>query len=146
MSIATSSSSQYISDGMMRSCKPSPERFTPGDLLRLAVIWLAALATISCGGNGPKQNPTTAGTPETESGKKVTLAWDPSATVVHGYHVYRSDKTGGPYEKLTSAPVTKTTYTDSTVRSGRTYYYVVTSVGFDGKESGYSNEIVVKAP
>jgi fibronectin type 3 domain-containing protein len=36
-----------------------------------------------------------------------------------------------------------TNYTDSTVVSGTTYYYVTTEVNAQGQESGYSN--VVKA-
>jgi hypothetical protein len=33
-----------------------------------------------------------------------------------------------------------TTYTDSTVVSGITYYYVATAVNSESQESGYSNQ------
>ena len=124
----------------------------PVAILCLVLLGFTALPFGGCGaGSTGHQGTSPARTqpepkPEPENDKQVTLAWDPSLSVVHGYHVYRGDKPGGPYERLTSAPVPRPTYSDKTVRSGRTYYYVVTAVGFDGKESSYSNEIVVKAP
>jgi fibronectin type 3 domain-containing protein len=57
-----------------------------------------------------------------------------------GYNTYSGTKTGGPYTKLTSAPKATTSYTDSTVQSGLTYYYVVTAVDSAGMESAFSTE------
>ena len=37
-------------------------------------------------------------------------------------------------------------YHDSGVSSGQTYYYVVTAVGVNSAESGYSNETVAVIP
>jgi fibronectin type 3 domain-containing protein len=39
-----------------------------------------------------------------------------------------------------------TSYADSTVQSGTTYYYVVTSVGTDSVESPYSNQVTAIVP
>jgi fibronectin type 3 domain-containing protein len=39
-----------------------------------------------------------------------------------------------------------TTYTDSTVSSGQTYYYVATAVDDNSEESGYSNEAQAVIP
>ena len=36
-------------------------------------------------------------------------------------------------------------YTDSTVQSGTTYYYVITAVDGQG-QSGYSNQVTVTVP
>jgi fibronectin type 3 domain-containing protein len=70
----------------------------------------------------------------------VNLFWDASSSSVTGYNVYRGEQSGGPYTKINTAPVAGTTYTDSSVQAGQTYYYVTTSVGTDGMESGYSNQ------
>lgn len=76
----------------------------------------------------------------------VDLTWvaSPSAGVL-GYNVYRSSTTGGPYSLLNSSLVTGTTYTDSAVQSGQTYYYVVRAKSAS-EESGPSNEATAVIP
>jgi hypothetical protein len=69
----------------------------------------------------------------------VTLSWSASASTVASYKVYRGAISGGPYSQL-SANVKATTYTDSTVQSGTTYYYVTSAVDAAGTESIFSNE------
>jgi hypothetical protein len=76
----------------------------------------------------------------------VVLAWIPSTSLVAGYHVYRSENSGGPYVKLSHGIVQADTYTDSNVQSGLTYYYVVTSVAFAGMESADSTQTSVTIP
>ena len=76
----------------------------------------------------------------------VTLNWQAGPSSVEGYNVYRSEVSGGPYQRITSSPVTSPTYTDSTVQSGGHYFYVVTSVKKNGEESAYSNEVAVIIP
>jgi hypothetical protein len=70
----------------------------------------------------------------------VVLSWNASASPVIGYNVYRGQVSGGPYTKVTSAPVSVTSDVDSTVQSGSTYYYTVTSIDSSNMESGLSNE------
>ena len=70
----------------------------------------------------------------------VVLSWNASASSVIGYNVYRGQASGGPYTKVTSAPVSVTSDVDSTVQSGSTYYYTVTSIDSSNMESGFSNE------
>jgi hypothetical protein len=65
----------------------------------------------------------------------VVLAWNPSVSLVTGYHVYRSENSDGPFKKLSNGIVSADTYTDSTVVPGNTYYYMVKSVGHGGAES-----------
>lgn len=59
----------------------------------------------------------------------VRLAWegvtDPDLA---GYRIYRSITPGRGYQPLTPTPQSATTYVDADVRSGQTYYYVVTAV------------------
>jgi hypothetical protein len=76
----------------------------------------------------------------------VDLTWDPSTSVVDGYNVYRGTTAGGPYSKINSALDVTTAYTDSTVQSGKTYYYVTTAVDNTGGESVFSNEVQAIIP
>jgi hypothetical protein len=76
----------------------------------------------------------------------VDLSWNASTSVVVGYNVYRSTTSGGPYTKLNSALVPTTAYTDSSVQSGLTYFYVVTAVDSGGRESFNSNQTTAAIP
>ncbi|WP_281883148.1 fibronectin type III domain-containing protein [Paenibacillus sp. YYML68] len=69
--------------------------------------------------------------------QKVDLAWTESPNAL-AYNVKRSTTAGGPYTVIASN-VTGTTYSDTAVSNGTTYYYVVSAVNADG-ESGNSNE------
>jgi hypothetical protein len=78
----------------------------------------------------------------------VSISWDPSAsTNAAFYKVYRGTVSGGPYNLL-ATNITASTYTDSTVQSGATYYYVTTTVSTAGLESIFSNQFkgVVATP
>jgi fibronectin type 3 domain-containing protein len=55
-----------------------------------------------------------------------------------GYNVYRGAISGGPYTKVNSSLIVGTTYTDSLVQAGQSYYYVATAVDTSGNESAYS--------
>lgn len=77
----------------------------------------------------------------------VDLAWAASSgSGVVGYNIYRATKTGGPYTKINSSMNVDTTFTDSTVVAGTTYFYVVTAVDGSGTESAYSNEAKAVVP
>jgi len=76
----------------------------------------------------------------------VALRWNPSKTAVAGYNVYRAEKSGGPYEKLTSQPVGAAAFADTDVQAGRTYFYTVTAVDSKQRESAKSAEIRATVP
>jgi len=76
----------------------------------------------------------------------VTLNWTTSASTVSGYNVYTSAVSGGPYTKLNSTPITATTYVDTSVQSGLTYFYVATSVDSSSVESADSAEVSAIIP
>ena len=81
------------------------------------------------------------------SGHPVSLTWNPSVSdVVIGYNVYRSLVSGGFYSLLISGPNPSTNYTDMSVQSGQTYYYVVTAVDSSSAESDYSSEVSASVP
>jgi hypothetical protein len=75
----------------------------------------------------------------TQPSHSVNLLWNPSSSSVSGYNIYRGTASGGPYLKLTSAPTSSLAFTDTSVQSGMTYYYVATAVDLNNTESGYSN-------
>lgn len=74
----------------------------------------------------------------------VSLSWNSPATDggsgITGYKVYRGPSSGG--ETLLASLGVQSSYTDSSVRNGLTYYYEVTAVNGVG-ESIPSNEVVV---
>ncbi len=65
----------------------------------------------------------------------VNLSWLPSADNVLGYHVYRSASPSGPFTRLTSAPVSQTSYTDGALAPG-TYTYMTRAVKLQLTPSG----------
>jgi Putative Ig domain/Protein of unknown function (DUF1573) len=81
------------------------------------------------------------------SGYSVVLTWTASTSSgVTGYNVYRSTVNGSGYAKINASPVAGLTYTDTTVTSGQTYYYVTTSVDDSGDESAYSEVLQMVIP
>jgi hypothetical protein len=73
---------------------------------------------------------------------KVQLTWSPVLGAA-SYNVYRSEQSGGPYVKIGDTTSAYSTYLDTTVKTGTTYYYVVGPV-VDGKELCMSNQASAK--
>jgi len=76
----------------------------------------------------------------------VSLSWNSSASAVAGYHVYRSQVSGGPYSILDPSVVASDVYSDSSVQAGSTYYYIVRSVTQAGVESADSTQAMATIP
>jgi Abnormal spindle-like microcephaly-assoc'd, ASPM-SPD-2-Hydin len=76
----------------------------------------------------------------------VTLNWRPSASSYAGFNLYRGSLSGGPYTKVNSAFISATSFIDTSVTSGQTYYYVATEVDSTGAESVYSSEVIATIP
>ena len=73
----------------------------------------------------------------------AVISWDAVAAAA-GYNVFRGDSAtvavdGSP---VNTSPLTTTTFTDSTVLAGETYYYVVVAVGADELSSAPSSPSV----
>lgn len=118
-------------------------------ILATIILLLAeTLLLIGCAGTASSQQPASQqpGLNVALTAHSATLSWDPSATVGVGYRVYRSTESGDSYALLNSALVSTTSFTDSTVEKGETYFYVVTAVDADRNESEYSNEVFAAIP
>jgi fibronectin type 3 domain-containing protein len=81
------------------------------------------------------------------------LIWTPGAPVtgltVSGYNIYRSTTAngeGGSFALNGSTLVTTTSYTDTSVVPGTTYFYVVAAQSSNGNQSGFSNEATSVIP
>ena len=69
---------------------------------------------------------------------KVQLTWTHIPDTDH-YDIYRSTTSGGPYEKI--GETTSSTYLDTTVTNGITYYYMIMRIWDNGNRKCNSNEI-----
>jgi Carboxypeptidase regulatory-like domain len=76
----------------------------------------------------------------------VALGWTASTSTVSGYNVYRTTISGNQYTLVNSSLVIALAYTDTTVQSGTTYYYVTTAVDPSGNESVFSNQVPAQIP
>jgi len=76
----------------------------------------------------------------------VSLAWQAVAGYAIAYNVYRGTTSGGPYVQQNVLPITATTFTDLGVSGDTTYYYVVTTLAYNGAESVNSNEVSAAVP
>ncbi|MBI3476071.1 MAG: choice-of-anchor D domain-containing protein [Acidobacteria bacterium] len=115
--------------------------FTP----KLAGTASANLVLTSDAANSPNTVPLT-GVGVAVIAHNVALTWNASQDVVIGYDVYRAATQGGSYTKINPVLDSSTSYTDSTVKSGTTYYYVVTAIDANDVESARSNEVQAVVP
>ncbi|MGA7575511.1 MAG: choice-of-anchor D domain-containing protein [Terriglobales bacterium] len=88
------------------------------------------------------------GTGVAQQSHSVSLSWNAGDNNAAGYNVYRGTASSGPFYEINSSLDPSTSYTDSTVDSGATYYYATTEVNAQGEESAYSNvaEAVIPNP
>lgn len=114
-------------------------------VLCLGTFLALSFATAGCaGGLG---EPSASAQPSAHAKQhSVALSWSPSGSAVSGYNVYRGSQSGGPYSKLNSSEESSTTYSDTTVQAGATYFYVVTAVNTSSEESSFSNETTAVVP
>jgi hypothetical protein len=77
----------------------------------------------------------------------VTLNWvaSTSASAV-AYNVYRRTTATGTATKLNATPIAATSFTDTQVQLGQTYYYYSTTLDAAGNESGPSNQVTALIP
>jgi pectin methylesterase-like acyl-CoA thioesterase len=81
----------------------------------------------------------------TAAANGITLEWaDNTDADLAGYLVSRSDSATGTYTKLTSAPITESTYLDTTASAGAAYYQV-SAVDLSGNTSTVANVSFIPA-
>ena len=100
---------------------------------------------ISNAANSPTVEAVT-GTGVAQTAYSVNLSWDAAGGSPVGYNVYRGTAQAGPFSMINSTLDASTSYTDSTVVPGATYYYVTTAVDAQGQQSAYSNEVETVIP
>ncbi len=84
--------------------------------------------------SGPTPPPVPTGLTATPGNARVTLNWNASAGAT-SYNVKRSTgNPSGPYSPIATG-ATSTTYTDTNVVNGTTYYYVVSAVNANGESA-----------
>ena len=93
--------------------------------------------TIIKNGGGGGAPPAPTGLVATPGNSQVALSWN-AATGAATYNVKRSTTSGGPYSPIQTG-VTTTSFTDTTVSNGTTYYYVVSGVSSGGQEGPNSS-------
>jgi hypothetical protein len=131
----------------------APVTLTPSQTLTLSVQFGPTVAgavsgnvSIASNATGSPATVPLAGTGVASVQHSVALSWNASTSTVAGYNVYRGTVSGGPYAKINSSLVAVLDYTDSTVQSSTTYFYVTTAVDSSGNESGFSNEVSATIP
>jgi len=97
-----------------------------------------------CSGTGNDTTPPVAPTNVNAVGGDglVALAWTANNEAdLAGYHVYRSNNSGGTYTRINSSTITTNAYNDSNVAANTTYFYQLTAVDNSANESNTSNEV-----
>jgi len=130
-----------------------PVTIQTGKSIAVTVQFIANAAGIASGTAGFTSNaansPTVAqvaGTGIAGAAHSVALSWNSGSGSAVGYNIYRGTVKAGPFQTINSGLDSSTNYTDYTVVSGTTYYYVTTEVNAQGQESGYSNEVQAVIP
>ena len=95
-------------------------------------------AEVSATPQAPQAPAAPTGLTATAGDAQVSLSWTASSGAT-SYNVKRATVTGGPYATIATG-VTTTTYSNTGLTNGTTYYYVVSAVSLDG-EGANSSEV-----
>ncbi|MGA8088035.1 MAG: choice-of-anchor D domain-containing protein [Terracidiphilus sp.] len=149
----TVNSLSVTGSGFSASPLSLPKTLNPGQAITVTLTFNpsavgAAAGQLSIGSNS-STNPTLAITLSgTGNPHEVELSWVPpsnSSVPVAGYNIYRALGTGSSFVVLNSMDI-QTAYVDTSVQTGQTYQYYVTSVDSSGMESAPSNTTTVTIP
>jgi fibronectin type 3 domain-containing protein len=96
---------------------------------------------VSARPNIPPASPT--GLAAAAGNAQVVLTWNANTeTNLTGYNVYTAATQTGPFtQKVNTSLVTTTTFTNTGLTNGTTYFYIVRAVNNSGQESGNSNTV-----
>ena len=129
---ASSSSSEFSLSGISLPTTIAAGQSIPYSIAFTPQSSGTASATLSFGSTASSVTESLTGSGVSVVQHSVNLNWSPSTSQVMGYNVYRGSTAGGPYAKLNSSVDPSTAFTDSTVSSSHTYYYVTTAVNSSG--------------
>jgi len=110
----------------------------------ISAVYVRTIVMAGAGADGTEPTPPAVPTGLTAEANEtfVVLDWnDNTESNLKGYNVYRFTDADSNYTRLTIYPITTSTYTDSSVAYGTTYYYAVTSLNTYYSESDYSSEV-----
>lgn len=138
--------------GFSLSSVSLPATLNPGQTLVLTLVYKASVTGSQTGlltinSNSSTNSTLTINLSAATGGHRVELSWNPpaaSSDPVSNYKIYRETGSSGGFVKL--ATTGQPTYTDTSVQSGTTYHYYVTSVSSAGGESKPSNTFVATIP
>ena len=102
-------------------------------LFDAAVTWAAASSYIA-----PPPPSAPANVVASASNEQATISWD-SVSSADSYTIKRSTTDGGPYTTI-ETNITTTSYTDTNLTNGTTYYYVISATNAQG-ESPDSSQV-----
>lgn len=130
-----------------------PLTLSPGQATSFSVVFsptttgsLSGNVTVSSNATNSPLTIALSGSGSSLTSHSVNLSWVPSGQTFAGFNVYRGSQPGGPYAKVNSALISATSFSDISVSSGQTYYYVATEVDSTGAESAYSTEVSAPVP
>ena len=109
-----------------------------------AAATAGTLAIVSNANGAPSSIPIS-GNGVTQAQHTVLLSWNASTSAT-GYNVYRSATSGSGYARVNSSLDGSLSYTDASVQTGQSYFYVTTAVDASGQESAYSSEVSAVIP
>ena len=109
-----------------------------------AAATAGTLAIVSNANGAPSSIPIS-GNGVTQAQHTVLLSWNASTSAT-GYNVYRSATSSSGYARVNSSLDGSLSYTDASVQTGQSYFYVTTAVDASGQESAYSSEVSAVIP
>lgn len=153
-SAVTVSAATITGAGFTLSGITFPVTLNPGQSATLNVqfdptVTGAVTGQVTIASNSSTGSTTTVGLTGTGVTYSVDLSWtapSSSSDPVAGYFVYRALSGSSSFQALNSTANTTTAFVDSTVASGQSYQYYVTSVDSSGNQSVPSNTSTVAIP
>lgn len=112
----------------------------PSWLARLSALAVLGLGLAGCAG---QTSDAPVGLVEPHS---ITLTWHASTSPVRGYRIYRATSAAARPVVLAVTPANTTQYTDTTVETGKTYFYAVAAFNAADQESVLSNSVSASIP
>ncbi len=76
---------------------------------------------------------------------QAQLSWSVTSNGASGYSIYRSDRADSGFERIADVPSTKTSWTNRSLKSGKTYYYYIQAYQSDGTTITYGAKSTIRS-